>query len=265
MGVVTHTKENGKFNITDNPKSIVSEAFRTIRTNLLYLLNSDDKKTVMLTSSISGEGKSFITYNLATVFALSEKKTIILSFDLRKPNINQQFDIVNKDGLSNYLVGQTTYEELIKPTPTKNLYIAMSGPVPPNPSELLESKKLTELFIRLRADFDYIIIDSPPIAIVSDAQLLAKHADVSLFVLRHNYTNKDILPFIDRYKTKKVMKNLCIVVNDVKIGSKYTGNYYYGYYGYEYGYAYIYGREHYSDLKPAKTLKSRLASLFNKS
>ncbi len=258
IGTILHQTDSTI--VTTNPRSILAEAFRTMRTNLQYLLNGEDKKSIMVTSSISGEGKTFVTLNLACILAVNEKKTIILSFDLRKPKINQQFDLSNDKGLSTYLIGQTSYEELIQQTTVSNLFIAMSGPIPPNPSELIENKRIKELFKRLRSDFDYIIIDSPPVAIVSDAQLLAKLADINLFIVRHNYTSRNILPLIERFRSKKTMLNMAIVVNDVKLSSRYSYGYYYGY---EYGYAYIYGREYYEDSQPPKSFKRRLIDFLN--
>ncbi|MCF6351354.1 MAG: polysaccharide biosynthesis tyrosine autokinase [Flavobacteriaceae bacterium] len=228
----------GKNNTADNlivykkPKATTSESFRAIRSNLQFLFkdNSTKNKTIVITSSVSGEGKTFVAINIATVFALSEKKTILLGFDLRKPKIFDDFDLPNNIGLTNYLIGNKELNEVLHKTKIENLDLILSGPVPPNPSELIISKKATELITHLKETYDYIIIDTPPIGLVADSLELFKYADASLYVVRQGKTMKNMPKMIDdKYKNGEV-KNISFVLND--FSAKDTG------YGYGYGYGY---------------------------
>jgi tyrosine-protein kinase Etk/Wzc len=193
-----------------------------------------------------GEGKTFTSMNLGAVWAVANKKTVILELDLRKPKISRALGLLDKKGISNYMVGDVVKEDLaVKVTNANNLYVVPAGPVPPNPSELLLDNKIEELFTFLRATFDVIIIDSAPVGLVSDAKVLSKYSDSTVFVVRQAYTPRKNLESIDEVYTKGSFPNVNLLVNDVRLSGS---NSYYGYgsgtghgYGYNYNFSYNYG------------------------
>jgi tyrosine-protein kinase Etk/Wzc len=218
---------------------MVAEQFRIIRSNLQYILNNKVEKSVILvTSSFSGEGKSFVTTNMGAVIALTGKKTIMLEFDIRKPKILSGLGMPKRPGISNYLVGKGKIEDLIVPVPDQeNLYILACGPIPPNPSELLLDQRVADLFAYLRQNFDVILVDTAPVGMVSDAQTLGKFADCTLYLVRQGHTFKKQVALIDEFYQENKLPKVSIVINDVKIKPGY-GYYGYGRYGYGYGYGY---------------------------
>lgn len=182
------------------------------------------------------EGKSFVSLNLATGFALYNAKVLLLSFDLRKPTISTLLDLHTENGLSTFLSDQCELKDIIFETEVKNLWTIPSGPIPPNPSELIASDKTKQLFKKLKKQFDYIIIDTPPIGIVADALMLEKYSDINLFIIRHNYTKKRILSNLLSSLAKKKIHNINLVINDINLKNR---NYEYSYgYGYGNGYGY---------------------------
>jgi capsular exopolysaccharide synthesis family protein len=191
----------------------------------------------MITSSISGEGKTFTTINLATVFALSGRRTLIVGADMRRPKIYTDFGLNNDKGLSTYLSKLHTMDEIVQATPIENLYLVSGGPVPPNPSELLMTEQLN-FFTREALDrFDYVIFDTPPLALVTDAFVISGQVDHTVFVVRQNFTARDFLKSIQDYYKEGKLNNISVLLNDIfKTGLGYG----YGY-GYQYGYAYKYG------------------------
>lgn len=213
------------------PKSIISEDIRTIRTNLEFLLTDNESKTFMITSSVPGEGKSFVSSNLAVAFAQYDKKVLIIDCDMRLGRTHKIFEVSNKNGLSNLIAkydeDETALEEYIQKTEVKNLYVLPRGVVPPNPSELLSSKRFETILIKLKKVFDYIILDSVPTNGLPDALVLSKLVDKTLIVCKHGYTD-----ITDLESTKKALENVNaniagVVINKVpKTRSKY-GNYYY--------------------------------------
>jgi len=239
--VAHHTNMLRQLVVGMKDRSILAEQFRIIRTNLQYLLtNAPSKNPVFLvTSSIAGEGKTFCSMNLAAVWAVAGKKTVILELDLRKPKVSKALNLQRDIGITNYILGSTRKEELPQPLEgVPNLYVIGAGPIPPNPSEMIMDSKMDELFTYLRANFDTIIIDSAPIGLVSDSKILARFADASLYVVRQRYTVKKQLALVDELYSDKILPNMGLIVNDVKIGG---ANSYYGYgYGYGYGYSYNY-------------------------
>lgn len=243
IGGVGHNALDSNLVVQQKPKSAVAEAFRALRSNLNYFTGGQDKKIILVTSSLSGEGKTFTSINLATVLAMSGKKTIIIGADMRRPKIYDDFGLSNDTGLSNYLSDLASLPQVIQPTEIENLSLISGGPVPPNPSELLLKEVVTEMFAKLKEQFDYIILDTPPVALVTDAFVLSRFADHSLFVVRQNYTPKNILRIINDYYEDGRVKNISIVLNDIfKSGPGYGYGYGYGYsYGYGYGYSYGYG------------------------
>lgn len=217
--------------------SQISEAFRSLRTNLQYILREKNQKIIVVTSSISGEGKSFVATNLAAIIAISGKKTLLIGLDLRKPKLQNEFHFSNEIGVSTHLINNNSYEEIINKTETENFFVALSGPVPPNPAELIESEQAQKFFERAKKEFDYIIIDTPPIAIVTDALLLLDITDAYLYVIRQKYSKKNVLKLIKEINNNVSLKNLSLIINDVTVSRIYGYGYRYGY-GYGRGYGY---------------------------
>lgn len=239
IGGVGHNTTGSNLTVRDKSKSGIAESFRALRSNLNYFTNNASKKIFMVSSSISGEGKTFTTINLATVFALSDKKTLIVGADMRRPKIFEDFDLHNNTGLSTYLSGLSTFEEAVQITSIDNLHMISGGPVPPNPSELLLTDQFDKFIQRCLQDYDFIIIDTPPLALVTDAFVISKYADHTVFVLRQNYTPKQFIKSIDEYHKSGKLKSMSILLNDI-----YKSGLGYGYgqgYAYHYGYAYGYG------------------------
>jgi capsular exopolysaccharide synthesis family protein len=194
----------------------------------------------LVTSSYSGEGKSFISTNLGAVLALSGKKTVILEFDIRKPKIMAGLGLHERKGITNFIVGNVSLHEVIHQVPdVENLFVIPCGPVPPNPAEMLLNEKVDQLFKELKSQFDAIIIDTAPVGLVSDGITLGRFADGAIYIVRHNYTLKKQIQLIqDLYQNHKLPK-LSIIINDINARGGYGG--YYGYGGYGYGYGYGYG------------------------
>jgi tyrosine-protein kinase Etk/Wzc len=253
IGVVGHHTTGERLVVSTKPKSSIAEAFRSIRANLMFFGLSDQHKIVLITSSVGGEGKSFSTLNLAAVLSLQSHKVIIVGMDLRKPQLVQDLGVSNDIGVSTYLIGKSSLESVICKTNVPGLDIIPAGPVPPNPAELLAKKETINLMNELREMYDYIIIDTPPVGIVSDAMMLMNLADINIFILRENYSKKDYIKTINTYYTAGQVKNICILLNDAGNHQRY---------GYGYGYSYGYhGYGYYDeDSKP----KGVLSKLFRK-
>jgi tyrosine-protein kinase Etk/Wzc len=215
-------------------RSAVAEQFRALRTNLKYL-GDGSCRTIMFTSSVGGEGKSFISINLAASLAYYGKKVILVGMDLRKPSLHDRLQVSNKAGVSNYMIGQADVNDLIQSTGVHPKFdVLVSGPLPPNPSELLGNGRLAQLLTELRLQYDYILIDSPPYGLVTDAALIGEYVDATLYVVRHNYTLLGHLRRIAELRKGKQFANLTIIYNGVNYGAGY--GYGYGYGGYGYGY-----------------------------
>ena len=183
----------------------------------------------MITSSISGEGKTFCSINIATVFALSEKKTVIVGMDLRKPKLAQEFNLVNETGVVNYLIKQKELKDIVHTTPIPFLDVILSGPVPPNPSELIIGEGMSDLINELKKEYDYIILDTPPVGLVSDSLELGQYADVTLYIVRQNITKKEMIPLLNNRVKRGEMKNVSIILNGFENKAKYGSAYGYGY------------------------------------
>ncbi|HYF32006.1 MAG TPA: polysaccharide biosynthesis tyrosine autokinase [Chitinophagaceae bacterium] len=264
LGEVGHSDQKEALVVTRHSRRVISEQFRIIRTNLQFLLSNVNKPVILVTSSFSGEGKSFITTNIGAVMALTGKKTVILEFDIRKPKIVSNLELKKHAGITNYIVGKARLDELVLPvSDMDNLYVIPCGPVPPNPAEMLLEPKIKELFDYLKVRFDVVIVDSAPVGLVSDAMILGEHADCTLYILRQNYTYKKQLGLIDELYTQKKLPKLSVLLNDVKAG---TGGYgsYGGYGGYGYGYGYGYGSGYFDESKAKKkTIWQRVQGLFS--
>jgi len=238
--VAHHSSQNRVLVVSNKDRSVLAEQFRILRTNIGFLLSPSIKCPVLLvTSSIAGEGKTFCSMNLAAVWGIAGKKTVILELDLRKPKIAKSLGMVNEKGITNFLLGQVSAESIPIPIPnTENLYIVPAGIIPPNPSEMIMDPRMGEFVNYLKTRFDLIIIDSAPVGLVSDSKIIAKLADATIYLIRQRFTVKKQLPFINELYTQALLPNIGILVNDVKIGGI---NSYYGYgYGYGYGYSYNY-------------------------
>lgn len=215
-------------------RSAVAEQFRALRTNLQYL-GDGNCRVIMLTSSIGGEGKSFVSINLAASLAYSDKRVLLIGLDLRKPTLHDRLGVPNKFGASNCLIGQGNYEDFIQSTGVHPKFdVLTSGPIPPNPSELLSNGRLPILIEELREKYDYILIDSPPYGLVTDSALIAEHVDATLYIVRFNYTILDHLKRIGELQRVRRFNNLSVIFNGVNYGAGY--GYGYGYGGYGYGY-----------------------------
>jgi tyrosine-protein kinase Etk/Wzc len=242
LGEIGHADQANTLIVTRNNRKFLAEQFRIIRSNLQYILPKVDKPAILVTSSFSGEGKSFISTNLGSVLALSGKRTVILEFDIRKPKILKGLGLNEKKGITNYIVSNISLKELIHPVPdVENLYVIPCGPVPPNPAEMLLNERVDQLFRELRNEFDAIIIDTAPVGLVSDAITLGRYADATTYIVRHNYTLKKQIQLIDDIYRQNKLPHLSIVINDISVKGGYGG---YGYGGYGYGgYGYGYGKD----------------------
>lgn len=243
IGHVFHNDTKNKVVISDTSNSPISESFRSIRTNLQFYSKGKDKQVILLTSSYSGEGKSFIAQNLASVFALFGKKTLLIGFDMRRPKIYQDLNLTNKVGMSTALINKATIDEIIQSTQLENLDYISAGPVPPNPLELIASERTEEILTELKQIYDFIIIDSPPVGVVSDAYMLTKYADVTLFIVRQGFTHKEAFLNNIQHMMQKKIHNVSILLNDVKARGM----------AYDYGYEYTY----YSENGKSKLFKKK--------
>ena len=232
IGNIIHSKESNPFVVHNFPNSVIAESFRSLRTNFQYVLGDNSCPVIMITSTMMEEGKSFVSINLASSFALYNKKVLLLSFDLRRPTVSKLFGLDKNEGLGNYLSGGCELKDVILDTDIPNLSIVTTGPIPPNPSELIASERTNKMFELLKKEFDYIIIDTPPIGIVSDALLLEKYVDKSVFIIRHKYSRKRMISHLFSSLEKKEISNINLVINDINI-KRIGYNYGYGY-GYDY-------------------------------
>ena len=216
--------------VSHNMNTEMDEAFRLLRTRLMLSLVPTDK-VVVVTSTVPGEGKTFVAMNTAISLALLDKKVLLLGMDLRIPRLHEYMNISNGGGLSTYLSGyETDIEQLISPTSfSPNLYVMPAGPVPPNPAELLSRSSLDDAMVQLRKMFDYIIVDSAPISLVSDTLIINRIVDANMYICRANYSSKMNLKFANELMAKHELKNMLLVVNDVKEFNR----------GYGYGYGYV--------------------------
>jgi capsular exopolysaccharide synthesis family protein len=229
LSEIVYDESDGK-SIVLNQNSYIGEQFRDLRTKLNYLHGKHEKgKVTLITSSIAGEGKSFILSNLGTVLSASGKKTVILELDLRRPTILNLFQLdKSKPGLTSFLIGDATKTQIIQPLGaiSDNLFVIESGTIPPNPSELLESEELASLVKDLRLEFDHILIDSPPMHLLTDAMIIAPMCDVTLYLIRQDYTPKEELEFISELNAEKKLPKLNLIFNGV-IKEKFANVYNY--------------------------------------
>ncbi|MBN9380317.1 MAG: polysaccharide biosynthesis tyrosine autokinase [Chitinophagaceae bacterium] len=240
IGEIMYAPAHDELVVTQGKRTVIAEQFKQLRTSLAYIGINSRKKKILVTSTISGEGKSFVTANLAVSLALTDKKVVLLELDLRKPNVSHLFDVSREVGLTNYFIGNKEADHIIKRTDVSpNLFVIPSGAIPPNPSELILNGKLDELLQYLDTIFDYILIDTAPTAPVTDAHILSPLCDATIYVVRHKVTPKGYIKMLDENAKVRGLKNLAIVFNGVKNRGVGGINYGYGYgYGKEYGYGY---------------------------
>ena len=245
-------EKQGAIAVFENQNNLMSETFRNIRTNLQFMLEND-KKVILVTSTVSGEGKSFISANLAISLSLLGKKVVIVGLDIRKPGLNKVFNIPRKEvGITQYLANpEKNLMDLVQLSDvSKNLYILPGGTVPPNPTELLARDGLDKAIETLKKNFDYVILDTAPVGMVTDTLLIGRVADLSVYVFRADYTHKNEYTLINELAEKDKLPSLCTVINGLDLKKRKYG-YYYGYgkygkyygYGKRYGYGYGYGEQ----------------------
>ncbi len=239
LGEIGHNATPETVVVQPASRKVIGEQFRNLRSNVNFLIPGKKKFVILSTSANAGEGKSFVSLNLAATYALAGKRTVVIELDLRKPKLAKYLNIKSDIGLTDYLVNNIDLFSIVKDLPgSENLKVILSGPIPPNPSELLLYEKMEELIEELKKQFDVIIFDCPPIGLVSDAQIISPYVDLSIFVIRQRVTLKSQMNFINEIHETNRLKNIGIIVNDVKIGG-YNGYYGYNSYGYgNYGYSY---------------------------
>ncbi|MEQ6121147.1 polysaccharide biosynthesis tyrosine autokinase [Reichenbachiella sp. MALMAid0571] len=243
LGIVPfYNKE--KLNVTQlvvdkNPKSAISESIRSIRTNMDFLIPGKGKKIISITSTVSGEGKTFIAVNLGAILALSHSKIVVVDLDMRKPKVHLALNQEKGDkGVSTILIGKHSIEESVNTTNIENLSFITAGPTPPNPSELILSDKFGQFLEDLKNTFDVVILDTPPVGLVTDGILVMKHADLPIYVLRADYSKRSYAKSVNSLSMNNKFKNLTAILNSVKSNKNQ---------GYGYGYGYGYGQGYYDE------------------
>jgi len=245
----TSTEGSRTIVVEENKNNLMSESFRSLRTNLQFMLGSSERKVILCTSTSPGEGKTFISTNMAVSLALLGKKVLIIGLDIRKPRLVEHFDLDKKaDGITKYLSGGTDdiFSLLLPSGVTENLKVLAAGKVPPNPAELLASSRLEEAITELRKAFDYIILDTAPVGLVTDSLIAGRIADLSIYVCRSEVTHKGDFELVNTLRQEHKLPHIAIVVNAVNLESKRYGygygygKYGYGHYGKKYGYGYGY-------------------------
>lgn len=243
IGHIIHNAHRSNQVVFDYPTSLVAESFRSLRTNFQFFPQTDGRFTILVTSMIKGEGKSFTSINLGTVFAQNNRKVVVVDFDLRKARLHHYLDIDSDNGLSRYLSRNAVFEDIVFPSGIPNFDVVPSGPTPPNPSELISSERTADLFRELKSRYDIILIDSPPVGMVSDALQLIRLVNVTLVVVRQHYTPRNLFASVMSDLGNREISSLNVVINDEKPGAD----------GYGYGYGYGYGHE--EETLPARMRK----------
>ena len=241
-GIAPHSKYGTNLVVLNKPKSAVSEAFRALRSNIKFIAQTPgtgQAQVIAITSSVGGEGKTFLSINLASVLSLGVQKVVLVGVDLRKPKIFNDFGLSNDVGLSNYLAGHSEISQIVQKSGYDNLDIISGGVVPPNPSELIQSERFSSLMQELKRTYDYVILDTPPVGLVADALQVTPFLDAMLYVVRYDYTQGDLLAFID--EQQRGCKECDVILNDVgqqrlRVRVRYG-------YGYGYGYGFPRGQQ----------------------
>lgn len=234
LGVVPNVKKaesNSVLMVHKKPKSILAETYRNIRTNLQFILEQNKSNVIAISSSVSGEGKTFVALNLAGIFSMSGKKTVVLDLDLRKPKLHLGFNAENLDGMSSVLAGSIDWRSCIQHSELEGLDFISAGVVPPNPSELIINGRIDKVIEELKLEYDTIIIDNPPVGIVSDGVKILNHADCSIYVFRAGYSKRMFANRVRELLTEDKVKHLYTILNGVDL-NKHSYGYGYGYGGY---------------------------------
>lgn len=237
LGTIGYSDKETNLLVAEHPRALASESFRSLRSALFYIASEKKCKNILVTSSISGEGKTFISINVASAMALSGKRTCLIGMDLRKPKLSTYLGVTNKKGLSTFLVDKHDMDEIVLETNYENLYIVPSGPVPPNPSELLLKNKLKEFFTQLEKEFDIIVMDCPPVGLVSETMDMLRFSDVNLYIVRYDFTHRNHLLMINDLYASDQVRDFYGIFNGLKSGGD---TYDFGGYNYGYGYNYSY-------------------------
>ncbi|MEA4981657.1 MAG: polysaccharide biosynthesis tyrosine autokinase [Paludibacter sp.] len=249
IGMVRHTSSESPYVVTNNPRSSFTEMFRIIRTRIEFLAKRKTDITIMVTSSESGDGKTYFSINLACIYSMASPKTLLIDMDIRKPSLYSRLGCQNTIGVSNYLANQCTLDEIITRPPNAGFDFITAGTVPPNAGELIRSDNLVEMIKELRKRYEFIIVDTSPIGIVADAYSFASLSDINLFVIRSGKTNKNFVKNLSSQLNADNVTHFYSILNDVQVHTNYYSQYYsrrYAYgsskqYGYSYGYGYGYG------------------------
>ncbi|UJP64910.1 GumC family protein [Mongoliitalea daihaiensis] len=231
MAKIPATKLGSDLEVINNPRSITSESFRALKTNISFIVPRDQQLTIAVSSTLSGEGKTFTAMNLASIYALNEKKTLLIGCDMFKPNAMKDFQLDNQIGLSNYLSKQSdSLFELIQPTNVPLFDVISSGPIPPNPSDLMASPRFLQLIDELKNIYEVIILDTPPVGLISQSFEVIKHVDLFVYVLRHKISEKSFIADVNKIKVQKGINSICAVLNGVPekmlVYKGYMGSYY---------------------------------------
>jgi capsular exopolysaccharide synthesis family protein len=227
LGVIPHGTTQDKQTMLNDPRSPIAEAFRAVRVNMQYLSAGLDKRVIGVTSSVPGEGKSFCTVNLAAELAQSGRRVIVLECDMRRPTLAGYFDIDprRQHGLSTYLAGDSTLDQARHTTNISSLDVVCCGPLPDNPTRLIEGPRLAELMLQLREEYDYILVDIPPLGYVSEFLVLLQYLDAKIYVVRQNYTDRALVGQIAEMHREHKVKQLYMVINDVHFANTYEYRY----------------------------------------
>jgi capsular exopolysaccharide synthesis family protein len=228
LGKIMHNRYKTKNVMYEFPKSNIAESLRALRTNLDFYVRGGQKKVILVTSSLENEGKSFVAMNLAMSYAQLGRRTILVDCDLRKPKIYFKEGEESLEGLSSYMIDNAKLEDLIIKSPNSKLDYILSGILPPNPVELLALDRTEKLLTKLKEGYDIVVLDTTPLAQVTDAYLLIDHSDLNIIIVRHGQTIKNVFSLIMKDLNQKNISNICIVLNDNKV--------YRDQYGYGYGY-----------------------------
>lgn len=230
--------EDERLVITPNSRTNIAESFRSLRTNLQYFGKGFDNKLLLFTSLHPGEGKTFTSVNTAAIIASGHKRVLLLDFDMHKPKVHLALGLTNEKGLSTFIIGRDHLDDIIQNTGYENFDVITAGPVPPNASELVLSPKVQQLLVELKSKYDIVIVDTPPIMLISDSMVLMRHIDVGLFVLNTDKATRSGVKYIEELLQSNKIENTALILNNIK-AKKWR--YYYSKYGYRYGYGYGYG------------------------
>jgi capsular exopolysaccharide synthesis family protein len=239
IGMIGRNTSENAVPVLNNPRSTVTESFRSLRADMSYLSPNRKNLAILFTSSISGEGKTFVSINVASVYALMGKKTILIGLDLRKPKIAEDFNLTNDKGMSTCLSSDTPWQDVVKTSGYhEHLDVMLSGPIPPNPAELLLQEKFGEIIREIKDAYDVVIFDCPPVGLVSETKELFAFSDINFFVFRQGYSMKGNTQILNNLVEKGGVSKIYGILNDVHIDKGYG-------YGYGSGYGYGYGDNSY--------------------